>query len=141
MVVVEVYMDSMTMLERTTKIHKAISITQKTTCFRRPDGALPSKMAQRVIRVLSLIVFVAFAGLCFGDVKAPITKEERVAIEAVIKMETGEKILSLYRLSADTVLVRTGDAPLGQLAVSGQSYTLKRTKTGWEITKRGRWLS
>jgi hypothetical protein len=39
MVVVEVYMDSMTILERTTKTHKAISITRKTACFRRPEGA------------------------------------------------------------------------------------------------------
>ncbi len=93
------------------------------------------------MRILSLILFVTFTCLCFGEQQKPVTKEERVEIEAIIKKETKEKILTMRRASADTVEVTTGVVTPGRLEGGGQTFTLKRTKKGWEIQKRGLWIS
>ena len=96
------------------------------------------------MRTFTFILFVAFACICFGDTpksQAPITKQERTAIEAVIKKETAEKILTITRATSDTVEVRAGVVTPGRLDGKGQTFTLKQTKKGWEIQKRGLWVS
>ena len=70
-----------------------------------------------------------------------ITKQERAEIEAVIKKETTEKILAVTRQTTDTVEVRTGVVTPGKLEGKGQAFSLKRTNKGWEIQKRGLWVS
>lgn len=72
---------------------------------------------------------------------APITKNERAEIEAIIKKKTTQKILSIERASPDTVKVSTGIITPGKLEGKGQSFILKRTKSGWEIKQRGLWVS
>ncbi|MEO6034766.1 MAG: hypothetical protein ABIQ35_05895 [Verrucomicrobiota bacterium] len=96
------------------------------------------------MRTFAFILFVAFSCICFGDTSkplAPITKTERAAIEAVIKKVTAEKILAITREPSDTVEVRTGVVTPGKLDGKGQTFTLKHTKKGWEIQKRGLWVS
>jgi hypothetical protein len=96
------------------------------------------------MRIIASILFLAFACLCFADApkkQAPITKQERAEIETVIKKETTEKILTITRETPDTVEVRTGVVTPGRLEGKGQTFTLKRTKKGWEILKRGLWVS
>lgn len=95
------------------------------------------------MRILTFIFFAAVASLCYGDTPespAPITKQERAAIEAVIKRATTQKILVVRRVTPDTVEIFTGSVR-GPLSGSGQSFTLKQTKKGWEIQRRGNWDS
>ena len=96
------------------------------------------------MRIITFILNIAFACICLGQTpkpQAPITKNERAAIEAVIKKETSEKILAMSRESSDTVEVRTGVVTPGKVEGKGQTFTLKLTKKGWEIQKRGLWVS
>ena len=96
------------------------------------------------MRILTFILFVAIAFCAFGQTpkpQVPITKKERAEIDTVIKKETAEKILAITRESSDTVEVRTGVITPGKLDGKGQTFTLKRTKKGWEIQKRGLWVS
>jgi len=96
------------------------------------------------MRILALIWFLAFICVCLGgpsQKQPPISKNEHVAIEAVIKKETAEKILTIKRESSDTVEVRTGTITPGRLEGKGQTFQLKRTQKGWQITKKGLWVS
>jgi len=96
------------------------------------------------MRILALIWFLAFTCICHGEPsrkQAPFSKNERAEIEAVIKTETVEKILGIERESSDTVEVRTGTITPGRLEGKGQTFQLKRTQKGWQITKKGLWVS
>ncbi len=96
------------------------------------------------MRVLTIILLLGFTCVCLGEppeMQPPITKKERSAIEAVVKKETGKKILSIQRESKDKVEVRTGVVTPGRLEGKGQTLWLKRTKKGWEIYKKGLWVS
>ena len=96
------------------------------------------------MRAITFILFLAFACLWSADspkAQAPITKQERAEIEAVIKKETTEKILAITWDTSDTVEVRTGVVTPGRLDGKGQTFTLKRTKKGGENQKRGLWVS
>jgi|GEM_PF-5522393 len=75
-----------------------------------------------------------------------ITAEEKHAISVVLKEATSEPVLEMKRSSVDTIRVTTGfltkipQAGGGWTTEgSGHEYTLKKTKTGWEIQSEGAW--
>jgi hypothetical protein len=93
---------------------------------------------------LTTILLLGFTCVCLaGETpkQPPISKKERTEIEAVIMKETTEKILSIRRESQDTVVVSTGVITPGRLNGKGQTFWLKSTKKGWEIQKKGLWVS
>ena len=92
----------------------------------------------------SAVLLMGFICACLGDPSQqppPISEKERFEIEAVIKKETKEKILRIRRESQDGVEVTTGVITPGRLEGKGQTFWLKRTKKGWEVQKRGLWVS
>jgi hypothetical protein len=96
------------------------------------------------MRKLITVLLLGFTWICLGEPsqkQLPIMKKERSEIQAVVKKETDEKVLSVERESEDTVQVRTGVVTPGRLEGKGQTFWLKRTKKGWQIQKKGIWIS
>ena len=91
-----------------------------------------------------MILLLGFTCICVGgpsQKEQPISKKERSEIEAVIKKQTDEKILRIRREPDDSVEVTTGVITPGRLDGKGQTFWLKRTKKGWEVQKKGLWVS
>ena len=111
-------------------------------------GAAPVSAGVRqhpdAMRILTIILLLGFTCVCLGEPsqkQESISKKERTEIEAVIKKQTDEKILSIRRESKDSVEVTTGVITPGRLDGKGQTFWLKRTKKGWEVQKKGLWVS
>jgi hypothetical protein len=111
-----------------------------------PATAAPLFVRQHpdAVKILTIVLLLGFTCVCLGEPsqKEPsITKKDRTEIEAVIKKQTGEKILTIRRESKEGVEVTTGVVTPGRLEGKGHTFWLKRTKKGWEVQKRGLWVS
>ena len=71
---------------------------------------------------------------------AHIGPKDRIAIEALIKTETKEKITLVHKLGTNTIEVFTGRIR-GPLSGGGDLYGIERVGTNWVIRTRGGWAA
>ena len=88
-----------------------------------------------------LAVLLSGCSSLSADPEAPITAQERAAIEAVVRKATPETIIAIKRESWNTVEVNTGFIMPGRLEGTGHTFSVKRLGDEWEIDEERLWLS
>lgn len=96
----------------------------------------------RSLLIICLLGLVACSSVRERSTPLTLSAEDRAQIVALIRAETDEPIVMLNRDSKDPILVRVNTGmSVKAFTSSGNSFLVKRTRTGWKVVFRGTWIS